>query len=91
MLRRLTIDPNGRVEIPEPLREELNLAAGDQLEIESKGDLIVLRPARELTRMVEKHGIWIFDTGEPIPTSLTDEVLQQIRDERDLSNSGLGD
>jgi len=35
-----------------------------------------------------EHGIWVLDTGEQMPASVTDELLQQIREERDLANLG---
>lgn len=35
-----------------------------------------------------EHGIWVLHTGEPLPASATDELLQRIREERDLANLG---
>ena len=42
----LTLDKAGRVVLPKPLRDELELAAGDTLELESRGEQITLRPVR---------------------------------------------
>jgi AbrB family looped-hinge helix DNA binding protein len=46
MKTRVTIDKAGRVVIPKPLREELQLEPGDSLEMESAGEQITLRPVR---------------------------------------------
>jgi AbrB family looped-hinge helix DNA binding protein len=85
---RLTIDKAGRVVIPKPLREELQLEPGDTLEMESAGDQITLRPVRGKGPLAKEHGVWVFRAGQPLPASATDEMLQQIRSERDLANLG---
>ena len=91
MNTRLTIDKAGRVVIPKPLREELNLEPGDSLEVESAGEQITLRPVRGTGPLMKEHGVWVFHAGQPLPTSATDEMLQQIREERDLANLGKGE
>jgi AbrB family looped-hinge helix DNA binding protein len=91
MNTRLIIDKAGRVVIPKPLREELNLEPGDSLEVESAGEQITLRPVRGTGPLMKEHGVWVFHAGQPLPTSATDEMLQQIREERDLANLGKGE
>ena len=90
MNARLVMDRAGRVVIPKPLREELHLEPGDALELESGGEQITLRPARGAGPLQNEHGIWVLHTGEPLPASVTDEVLRQIREERDMANLGDG-
>ena len=91
MNTRLIIDKAGRVVIPKPLREELHLEPGDTLEMESAGDQITLRPVRGTGPLIKKHGVWVFHSGQPLPPSATDEMLLQIRAERDLANLGKGE
>ena len=67
---------------------EMQLRAGDSLELESSEDRIVLRPRRGGVGLHQKQGIWVFGVGEPIPAGATDEVLRQIRRERELSFMG---
>ena len=88
MHTRLTLDVDGRIIIPKPLREELRLEPGDSLEMESAGEQITLRPVRAAGSLTKEHGVWVLRTGEPLPSSSTDEMLQQIRKERDLANLG---
>lgn len=91
MSNRLIIDKAGRVVIPKPLRDELHLEPGDALEIETEGEEITLRPVRGIGPLTKEHGVWVVHTGHPLPASATDEMLQQIREERDLANLGRGE
>ena len=86
MNARLVIDKAGRVVIPKPLRDELRLEPGDALEVESAGEHITLRPVRGTGPLTKEHGVWVFRTGKLLPASATDEMLQRIREERDLAN-----
>jgi AbrB family looped-hinge helix DNA binding protein len=74
--------------IPKPFREELHLEPGDSLEIERSGEQITLRPVRGTGPLTKEHGVWVFHAAQPLPASATDELLQQIREERDLANLG---
>jgi len=91
MHTRLVIDKAGRIVIPKPLRQELRLEPGDALEMESAGEEITLRPVRGTGPLTKEHGVWVFHTGEALPASATEEMLQQIRAERDLDNLGKGE
>ena len=90
MNTHLIIDKAGRVVIPRPLRNELHLEPGDALEMESAGERITLRPVRGTGPLTKEHGVWVFHTGQALPASATDEMLQRIREERDLANLGTG-
>jgi AbrB family looped-hinge helix DNA binding protein len=87
----LTIDKAGRVVIPRPLRKVLHLEPGDTLEMESAGEQITLRPVRGTGPLTKEQGVWVFRTGQPLPASATDEMLQQLREERDMVNLGQGE
>ena len=91
MPSRLTIDRGGRIVIPKPVREELKLEPGDSLELESAGDQITLRPVRGTAPLKKEHGIWVFRSGQSLSASSADEMLQRIREERDLNNLGKGE
>ncbi|MGH9765755.1 MAG: AbrB/MazE/SpoVT family DNA-binding domain-containing protein [Blastocatellia bacterium] len=85
---RLVIDEAGRVIIPKPLRDELHLQPGDSVEMERIGEEITLRPVREPGTLTQEQGVWVFHSREPLAASATNDVLQQIREERDLANLG---
>ena len=91
MNTRLVIDKAGRIVIPKSLREELRLKPGDALEMDTAGEQITLRPVRGTGPLTKEHGVWVFHAGQPLTASATDEMLQQIREERDLANLGKGE
>ena len=88
MTAKLTMDSAGRVVIPKPLREELQLHAGDVLDLELDGETIMLRPVRGTMPLQKERGIWVFRTGQSLPASATEAVRQKIRDERHEQNLG---
>lgn len=88
MATHLTIDKAGRVVIPKSLREELQLEPGDSLEMETIGEEITLRPVRGTGPLTKEHGVWVFHSGQPLSASATDEMLRQLREERDSTQLG---
>jgi AbrB family looped-hinge helix DNA binding protein len=87
----LILDKAGRIVIPKPLRDALNLAPGDALELERAGEEITLRPVRGSGPLTKEQGVWVFRTGQPLTAAATDEVLQRIREERHRANRGDGE
>jgi AbrB family looped-hinge helix DNA binding protein len=75
MTVRLTLDKTGRIVLPKPLRQELQLAPGDTLEAETSGEQITLRPVRGNAPLHKKHGIWVYRAGEPLSASVVQETL----------------
>jgi AbrB family looped-hinge helix DNA binding protein len=88
MTTHLTIDKAGRIVIPKSLRKELDIGPGDQLELESAGERITLRPLRGESPLAKEKGVWVFRTGQPLAASVTDDLLNQIREQRDKQNLG---
>jgi len=87
---RVIIDKAGRVVIPKPLREALQLEPGDSLELETVGEQITLRPVRGTGPLTKEQGVWVFHSGEPLAVDATDEVLDTQVHERDRANLGPG-
>jgi AbrB family looped-hinge helix DNA binding protein len=81
----LTVDKAGRVVLPKPVRDELQLAAGDSLELESSEDRIVLRPVRGTAGLRKKQGIWVLDVDEPISAEAVNRTIRDIRRQREES------
>jgi AbrB family looped-hinge helix DNA binding protein len=88
MTTRLTIDGAGRVSLPKPLRKALDLAPGDTLEMETAGEEITLRPIRSATPLAQEKGVWVFRSGQPLSAATADQVLKDIREQRDSQNMG---
>jgi AbrB family looped-hinge helix DNA binding protein len=88
MVTTLTIDKAGRIVLPKPVRDELQLSPGDSLELESSEERITLRPARGNGRIYKKQGVWVFDSGEALDGDVVNRTLRQAREERDRRNLG---
>jgi AbrB family looped-hinge helix DNA binding protein len=82
MTIKLTIDKAGRIVLPKPVRDELQLSPGDALQLDSSGEKITLRPVRDNAPLRKKRGVWVYSAGEPLTASVVDETAQRIRSER---------
>lgn len=91
---RITIDRAGRVVIPKLLRDRLRLEPGDTLEIDadSAGDQITLRPVRADAPLLKEQGIWVYRTGVPLTNLSILQEIDRARTERieDLQRSENG-
>ena len=85
---QVTIDSAGRVVLPKPLLNELDIGPGDLLELERVGERITLRPVRGGTPLAKEKGVWVFRAGQPQPAKVTDDLLAQIRQQRDKLHPG---
>lgn len=90
MAARLKIDKLGRIVLPKPVRDRLQLSAGDQLELDSLEDRITLRPLRGTAQLRKKRGVWVFHCGEPLSVATVQETIGQSRRQRDEHNLGQG-
>lgn len=88
MNHRLNIDQAGRVVLPKPVRDRLQLEPGESLEMESYEDHIVLRPIRGNVPLRKKRGIWVFRADTPLAASEVDDTIRKVREERDDEVSG---
>lgn len=88
MKTQTSIDKAGRVVLPKPVRDELQIEPGDPLEIESSEEQVILRPVRGTTPLRKKKGIWVFRAGEPLSASAVNTTLREVREERDRKNLG---
>jgi len=88
MNARISIDRAGRLVLPKPVREQLQLEPGESLELESFEDHIVLRPVRPNAQMYKKQGVWVFRGGGPLKASTVRETIRRVRNERDQAVLG---
>lgn len=87
MTDKLTLDKAGRIVLPKPLRDRLQLAAGDTLHLESEGERITLRPVRQNVMLKKELGVWVYQ-GEPTDTSIIDFIDRERENRlREVSES----
>jgi AbrB family looped-hinge helix DNA binding protein len=79
----VSIDRAGRLVLPKPVRQQLQLEPGESLELESFEDHIILRPVRGNSKAYKKQGIWVFQTGAPLKASVVDDTIRKVRKERE--------
>jgi hypothetical protein len=58
------------------------------MDLEREEESITLRPVRGTVPLMKEKGVWVFRAGQPLAPSVTDEVLRQIREERENANLG---
>jgi AbrB family looped-hinge helix DNA binding protein len=83
MATKLTLDKAGRVVLPKPLRDRLQLAPGDTLHLESEGERITLRPVRQNVMLNKELGVWVYQ-GESSDASIAD-LIDRERENRNRS------
>jgi len=84
----IKIDKAGRVVLPKRVREELQIASGDQLKLESDHDRIILRPSHGAAQLKKKRGIWVYHADEPLAAATVQETVERTRREREEHNRG---
>jgi len=56
------------------------------LELESVGERITLRPVRGGAPLAKEKGVSVFRTGQPLAASVTDDLPNEIQEQRDKQN-----
>lgn len=87
MSLRLTVDKAGRVVLSKRVRDELQLAPGDTLELDSENERIILRPVRSITPLGKERGVWVYRTGRPLTAAAVEAALRQGREDREIRNT----
>lgn len=84
----LKIDKAGRIILPKPVRDRLQLREGSELALEEHPDGLVLRPVEHKSSMVQENGLWVHQSQAPSGFNW-DTTVDAIRDERIKEVSGL--
>ena len=80
---RTTIDKAGRLVLPKPVREELGLSAGQEVDVRVVGGQAILEPAVP-TWHLERHGrLTVLVPDGPVPPLTDAEVREAIERGRD--------
>lgn len=78
MTAHLQMDDQGRILIPQELREALGLRPGETVDAELEGGKLVIRPAVPQARLMEFEGRLVFAGGPPI----TGDPVREMRDQQ---------
>ena len=79
---RTTIDGAGRVILPKPLREELSLRAGQEIEVSLRNGHIEIEPVPAGMRLVSRKGLAVAQADSPMPAlsaEVVRDTLERIR------------
>jgi AbrB family looped-hinge helix DNA binding protein len=80
---KTTIDRAGRIVIPKPMRDELGLHGGEELEISARDGRIEIEPSARGMTLVERDGFLAAEVeGDDIPVLTAEdvrEVLERLR------------
>lgn len=88
MTTTVTIDKAGRVVIPKGVRDELQIEPGDTLELESEGNRMTLRPLHAVSQLKKERGVWVFYGRSALSLADANELIRDVREERDRRNLG---
>lgn len=73
---RTTIDKAGRIVVPKPIRERLQLTGGAEVEIDEGDGIVEIRPVAGEIDLVDTPEGPVAASRQPGP-ALTDEVVRQ--------------
>ncbi len=79
---RTTIDAAGRVVVPKPIRDELGLVPGQEIEVSLRDGRVELEPVPTPMRLVRRRGVPRAEPEVPLPALTADQVrdtLERVR------------
>jgi AbrB family looped-hinge helix DNA binding protein len=79
MAEETTIDGAGRIVIPKPLRDRMNLTPGARLHIFEEAGCLIISPDRPEPRLVERDGFLALDLGTEASVNTDSGAARQER------------
>jgi len=81
----IVVEKAGRILLPKPVRDALQINPGAPLKLETFNDHIVLRPVRRGNRLYKKHGVWVLSANSTVPLSAEtiNRAIRRVRAERE--------
>jgi AbrB family looped-hinge helix DNA binding protein len=74
-----TIDGAGRIVIPKPLRDRMNLTPGARLHIFEEAGCLIISPNRREPRLVERDGFLALDLGTEVSVNTDSAAAREER------------
>jgi len=75
---RTTIDAAGRIVVPKPMRDELGLSGGQELEITARDGRIEVDVALVKMELKERGGVAVAVPSEPLPGLTAAQVRETL-------------
>lgn len=75
---RTTIDGAGRVVIPKPLRDELGLRGGEEIEVTVRDGRVEIEPAPTPMKLVRRKGALVAEPEVSLPQLTAAEVREAL-------------
>jgi AbrB family looped-hinge helix DNA binding protein len=75
---RTTIDSAGRIVLPKPLRDELGLIGGQEVEISARDGKIEVEVATTPMRLEEREGVQVAVPSKPLPALSANQVREAL-------------
>lgn len=79
---RTAIDHSGRLVVPKPLRDQLQLEGGTQLEIFVRDSQLIIEPVATPMRLERRGRGLVAVTDEPLPRLTADDVRAAVEKQR---------
>jgi len=82
---KMVVDKAGRTVIPKPIRDQLRLTPGAELEATIEDGQLVARPKGPEVILIEENGLLVATTTEPVPPMTHEDFLDflhGLREER---------
>jgi len=74
------IDKAGRLVVPKKVRDAVGLRAGSSIDIEVRGEEVILRSHRQGKGLYNDRGLWVYDSGAPLTN---DDITARINEDRE--------
>lgn len=84
--RCVAVDKAGRIVLPKPIREQLHLLPGSELEIHVGPHVLTLTPRGTEPTLVSKEGVWVHQ-GDPSGDLV--QAVEQMREQRIREAGGM--
>jgi AbrB family looped-hinge helix DNA binding protein len=78
----LTIDRAGRIVLPKPIRDQMGLHPGSQLEVHANYDHLELRPVEARPSLVSEGSLLVHTGSAPGPLADSVRLMREERIER---------
>lgn len=83
MAVKTTIDKAGRLVLPKAIRDELGLAAGQQIELRVEGAHVIMEPAAVRWHIERRGRVSVLVPDGPVPPLTDDDVRAALDEGRD--------